>query len=175
MGNAMGKIVDVLSRLRSLLLNAFLRAPNSRPPTMAIGLNAALGPLRAGIQDVPALGKLFAQTYSKLALESDKQFLATPLTKLPTGLEKGKFLAIDLGGSNLRIAVIVLLGDEWKGEGKKVKVEHMESWLVPETVKAGSVEKLFEWIVDCMDTAIPHWDDEPGPLTATLTWSFPQK
>lgn len=127
------------------------------------------------IKDLQALSDKFTSTYKDLAINSDNQFLATPLTFLPSGLESGQYLAIDLGGSNLRIAVVTLRGSDWKGkqDGHKVVVDMMEAWTVPEDVKAGWVEGLFEWIVKCMDTVLPSWSG--GPLKATVTWSFPQK
>ena len=73
-------------------------------------LEAYLAPL-ALLQDKrERLTRGLVQAYTQLALKSEDQFLATPVTKLPTGTEKGEFLAIDLGGSNLRVAFINLLG-----------------------------------------------------------------
>lgn len=58
------------------------------------------------------IAKCFSKTYHKLALNSSTQFLPTPITSLPDGTEKGKFLALDLGGSNLRVGVVELFGEE---------------------------------------------------------------
>lgn len=56
----------------------------------------------------------FSATFHELALRSPAQFLPTPITSLPDGTERGRFLALDLGGSNLRVGVVELFG---KGGG----------------------------------------------------------
>lgn len=62
----------------------------------------------------------------------------------PTGSEKGNFLTIDFGGTNLRVMHVNLLGNgrmECKGE----------KWIIPENKKKGCTgEELFEWIADCV-------------------------
>ncbi|KMU81785.1 hexokinase-2 [Coccidioides immitis RMSCC 3703] len=66
----------------------------------------------------------FSKVYEKLAKTSDQQFLPTPVTRLPTGQETGRYLAIDVGGSNLRVAFIDLLGeaaDQIDGESDEEK------------------------------------------------------
>ena len=40
-----------------------------------------------------------------------EHFLVTPVTALPTGKEKGKFLSIDVGGTNLRVGFVELIGE----------------------------------------------------------------
>jgi len=40
-----------------------------------------------------------------------ENFLVTPVTALPTGKEKGKFLSIDVGGTNLRVGFVELIGE----------------------------------------------------------------
>jgi hexokinase len=52
----------------------------------------------------------FSTTYSDLARTSAQQFLVTPMTTLPTG-KKSQFLYIDLGGSDLRVGFVELLGN----------------------------------------------------------------
>src|SRR5437667_4281319 len=53
----------------------------------------------------------FSQVYRELCRTSDQQFLPTPVTRLPSGQETGRYLAIDVGGSNLRVAFVELLGE----------------------------------------------------------------
>lgn len=66
--------------------------------------------LTAPLDNLLQIAKDFSKTYHNLALSSSTQFLSTPITSLPDGKEKGKILALDLGGSNLRVGVVELFG-----------------------------------------------------------------
>jgi hexokinase len=61
------------------------------------------------------LATRFSETYSTLAKTSLEQFLVTPVTVLPTGKETGSFISIDVGGSNLRVGFVELLGEIEQG------------------------------------------------------------
>lgn len=101
----------------------------------------------------------FSATYSELARTSTEHFLVTPVTALPTGREKGKFLSIDVGGTNLRVGFIELLGDlddtvdgEENKENvfKKVKRSHDRNWPIGDHLKMDKAEDLFGWIGNCI-------------------------
>lgn len=117
------------------------------------------------------LASLFSETYKHLALDSTEQFLPTPVTRLPTGKETGKFLAIDLGGTNLRVGFIELLGSSHDGTVTKilngsssgaalscyggdletpVRRSHERSWPIGEHLKMDRAEDLFAWLGDCV-------------------------
>jgi hexokinase len=107
------------------------------------------------------LAQRFSATYSDLARTSKDHFLITPVTALPTGKEKGKFLSIDLGGSNLRVGFVELLGDleevpesNQKGDDEdvfaKVRRSHDRSWSIGDHLKMDKAEDLFAWIADCI-------------------------
>ncbi|EDN03157.1 conserved hypothetical protein [Histoplasma mississippiense (nom. inval.)] len=70
-----------------------------------------LRPLMVSDSTLHELACRFRHIYRHLALTSDQQFLPTPVTRLPTGQETGKYLAIDVGGTNFRVAFIELLGE----------------------------------------------------------------
>jgi hexokinase len=88
-------------------------ASNGTPPPddREQDLETFVQPLRLNDTTIHSLAWEFSKVYKELALSSDEQFLPTPVTKLPTGHETGQFLAIDVGGTNLRVAFIELLGD----------------------------------------------------------------
>jgi len=54
-----------------------------------------------------------------------EHFLVTPVTPLPKGKEKGKFLSIDVGGTNLRVGFVELIGEP---DGGVVKLSHRYSY-----------------------------------------------
>ncbi|KZO93239.1 hypothetical protein CALVIDRAFT_546729 [Calocera viscosa TUFC12733] len=93
----------------------------------------------------------------------------TYVTHLPDGSERGTFLALDLGGTNLRVCQVTLLGNR--------QVEMNQSkYRVSEALKTGEAEDLFNYIADSVDhfltTAdVPLTEDET--LYLGLTFSFP--
>lgn len=102
--------------------------------------------------DSSSLGDLahrFSATYSDLARSSLEHFLVTPVTALPTGKEKGRFLAIDVGGTNLRVGIIELLSGENDGHedggssfAKYERSNDME-WPIGDHLKMDQAEDLF--------------------------------
>ncbi|KAI7905431.1 uncharacterized protein BX663DRAFT_467926 [Cokeromyces recurvatus] len=115
----------------------------------------------------------------KLGLKTPSKGLATMIpsfvTKMPTGNEKGTFLSLDLGGTNLRIAAV-----ELKGAGKAVVHELKRSPTVE--LKAGEGSVFFDWIADAIHDLISvdakHLFNESqisGKETLSLgvCWSFP--
>lgn len=110
-----------------------------------------------------ALAVRFSNTYRHLAKSSTEHFLPTPVTRLPTGSEEGQFLAIDVGGTNLRVGVIELLGDRlpnsptWpKGQSDDAKIArfHEKLWPIGDHLKMDKAEDLFAWIGDCIAEVI---------------------
>jgi hexokinase len=74
-------------------------------------LEGFLKPLIIDESKLHVMAYQFSTVYRDLARKSEQQFLPTPVTCLPSGEETGHFLAIDVGGTNLRVAFIELLGD----------------------------------------------------------------
>ncbi|KAJ5690500.1 hypothetical protein N7462_004892 [Penicillium macrosclerotiorum] len=143
------------------------------------------------------LARRFSVTYRHLALTSDEQFLPTPVTQLPTGQETGRYLAIDVGGSNLRVAFIELLGEVEdsdipadasarsrdtirKAQRQRVKRTLERAWPIQEHLKMDKAEDLFSWIGDCIAEVVAESltsdatkKDIPSELDMGITFSFP--
>jgi hexokinase len=142
------------------------------------------------------LAQRFSSTYSHLALTSTEHFLVTPVTALPTGKEKGKFLSIDVGGTNLRVGFVELVGDldestsseRGSGHGRNVsdKIErsHDRNWPIEEHLKMDKAEDLFAWIADCIAEVIREAIDSTTTTSGAeppfgeeillgITFSFP--
>lgn len=144
------------------------------------------------------LARRFSSTYRHLALHSDQQFLPTPVTRLPTGLETGRYLAIDVGGSNLRVAFIELLGEAAdsyihstdasersrdtlrKAQRQRVKRTLEKAWPIQEHLKMDKAEDLFAWIGDCIAEVVAESltsdatkGNIPQELDMGITFSFP--
>lgn len=161
-------------------------------------LDEFLSPLSLDEGVLYRLARRFSETYRHLALTSDQQFLPTPVTQLPTGHETGRYLAIDVGGSNLRVAFIELLGevDESdsrptdaskrsrdtirKAQRQRVKRTLERAWPIQEHLKKDKAEDLFAWIGDCIAEVVAESltsdatkKDIPAELDMGITFSFP--
>ncbi|CAI2164122.1 11438_t:CDS:2 [Funneliformis geosporum] len=92
--------------------------------------------------------------------------------RLPTGMETGTYLALDMGGTNLRVAAVTLLGDG------KTDIEQKQ-YLIPEELKTGDAESLFNWIADgtknLLDSAGIKAKYADKEMYMGVTFSFPIK
>ena len=146
---------------------------------------------------VHTLAYQFSKVYEELAIQSDVQFLPTPVTKLPTGHETGQFLAIDVGGTNLRVAFIELLGDTEEllpaangversretirnAQRPRVRRTLEKAWPIGEHLKMDKTEDLFAWIGDCVAEVVgDRLTSDTGKVSVLeevpmgITFSFP--
>lgn len=86
----------------------------------------------------------------------------------PTGKETGKYLALDLGGTNLRVCEVNLLGDS------KVTI-HQQKFVVSTELKTGDMRHLCDYIADCVDSFLTEngSDKYDSDLQLGFTFSFP--
>ncbi|EIW79630.1 hexokinase [Coniophora puteana RWD-64-598 SS2] len=76
----------------------------------------------------------------------------------PTGSEKGDFLALDLGGTNLRVCLVTL-----QGEGKFEITQ--TKYRLTEEQKQDDGQKLFDFCAECLKTFVDtNSGDGPGQL-----------
>ncbi|KAI8884041.1 hypothetical protein K501DRAFT_285047 [Backusella circina FSU 941] len=85
-----------------------------------------------------------------------------------TGKEEGNFLALDLGGTNLRVVLVTLLG---QGKFKTVSSKSR----VSEELKTGPMRNLCDYIAECVDTFLTEQglEDQETELNLGYTFSFP--
>jgi hexokinase len=160
-------------------------------------LEAFLAPLLLDEATLNSLAYQFSQVYKELALYSDEQFLPSPVTDLPSGRETGHYLAIDVGGTNLRVAFIELLGEEIDHESfvngpersretisraqrPRVRRTLEKAWPIGEHLKMDKAEDLFAWIGDCIAEVVAdrliadaNRSTMPEELEMGITFSFP--
>lgn len=87
----------------------------------------------------------------------------------PTGHEQGSFLALDMGGTNLRVCEIHLA--EERGEFDITQSKYR----IPEELKTGTAEELWEYIADCLQQFIEyhHEDEKLSSMPLGFTFSYP--
>ncbi|KAI9799809.1 MAG: hypothetical protein M1825_004369 [Sarcosagium campestre] len=154
-----------------------------------------LRPFRLEEHTLVELASAFSLKFSDLARSSDNQFIPTPVSRLPTGREEGNYLALDIGGSNLRVGIVRLLGDQneengWKrlpllqpieGNGKRAQKIMEKSWPIEDHLKSDQTEMLFEWLGTCIAEVVADvvalmirsGADVPYEMATGVTFSFP--
>ena len=94
---------------------------------------------------------------------------------LPTGHERGLYLAMDVGGSNFRLALVELTGKDSARDGMHVKCNR--SFPIDRKVRSLEGRSFFDWMAARIQEmlAVDHQQSENGckPLPMGLAWSFP--
>jgi len=137
------------------------------------------------LQEIKRLEELFIVDTAKLKAITDHfvSELAKGLSKeggsipmnptwvmnYPTGYETGTFLALDMGGTNLRVCEINL--PEEKGEFDITQSKYR----MPEELKTGTGEELWGYIADCLQQFIEyhHEGEKIDTIPLGFTFSFP--
>ncbi|UZJ53788.1 hypothetical protein CBS101457_003108 [Exobasidium rhododendri] len=90
------------------------------------------------------------------------------VTGVPDGTEKGTYLALDLGGTNLRVCEVVLNGD---GTFKMTQ----EKYKLSDEIKRGKSKDLFMYIAKSVEHFVKHKASasEEEELHLGFTFSFP--
>jgi len=95
--------------------------------------------------------------------------------KLPSGYEKGTYLALDVGGSTFRIALVELNGRQ--PDAKNMRIVVMKSYKIDEKVRQRRGNDFFEWMAEKIQDALADpllqnsTDKKSFPMG--LAWSFP--
>jgi hexokinase len=91
---------------------------------------------------------------------------------LPAGTEKGTFLALDVGGSTFRVALI-----ELNGRDDAMRIVKVASSQIDNMVKLLEGTQFFDWMAQRIDEMLREVDTDYGrgdvPLAMGLSWSFP--
>ncbi|KAJ5430987.1 Hexokinase [Penicillium cf. griseofulvum] len=93
-------------------------------------------------------------------------------TALPAGSEKGTYLALDVGGSTFRVALI-----ELNGRDEEVRILKVSSVHIDEKLKMLEGTLFFDWMAGQIETMLKEVGTDYGrgdvPLAMGLSWSFP--
>jgi hexokinase len=87
----------------------------------------------------------------------------------PDGNETGSYLALDMGGTNLRVCEVTLT--EEKGEFEIIQSKYR----MPEELKTGTAEELWGYVADCLQQFIDyhHENEKVEQLPLGFTFSYP--
>ncbi|KAF7353104.1 Phosphotransferase [Mycena venus] len=105
--------------------------------------------------------------------------IPTFVTGVPNGTETGTFLALDLGGTNMRVCEVVLHGDT-------TFTLRQQKYKVSDALKTGEATVLFDYLADSVDAFLtshpppsghsnrdPFAEPTPDVVHLGLTFSFP--
>lgn len=81
-------------------------------------------------------------------------------------LELGKFLALDLGGTNFRVLLIHLKGESDYEFQSKI-------YALPQSIMTGTGDELFDHIAECLSMFIKGMSIQTEKLPLGFTFSFP--
>ncbi|KAJ2951161.1 hypothetical protein O0L34_g5553 [Tuta absoluta] len=91
----------------------------------------------------------------------------TYIQDLPNGKERGKFLALDLGGTNFRV-LIINLGENHFDMQSKI-------YAIPQHIMTGTGIALFDHIAECLANFMKEHGVYEERLALGFTFSFPLK
>lgn len=116
-----------------------------------------------------AMFKSLVQGLSRTGHEkSSVKCIPTYVRHMPTGQEKGQFLALDLGGTNFRILLIELHGS------REVKPSISSAkFTIPDGLMEGNGSELFKKIADDLYTFLESRGILDKVLPLAFTFSFP--
>ncbi|XP_051883561.1 hexokinase HKDC1-like isoform X2 [Pristis pectinata] len=96
------------------------------------------------------------------------KMLPTFIQKFPDGTERGKFLALDLGGTNLRVLLLVL-----QRRPRRSTQVYQKSYRIPMEIMQGTGEELFDYIAECIVEFLDYMGMKCAQLPLGFTFSFP--
>lgn len=118
--------------------------------------------------------KLQAEYREKLRA-SDISMLPSYQHTLPTGEEQGDFLALDVGGSTFRIALVRLTGR--KTDGDKLQIRRIRSFVIDKRIRDLKGQAFFDWMAERIGEMLVEYNRINGTTNAKLdmglAWSFP--
>ncbi|KAM9408302.1 hexokinase HKDC1-like [Pholidichthys leucotaenia] len=88
----------------------------------------------------------------------------------PDGTERGKYLALDLGGTNFRTLLVKFK----KGLRNTTRLYH-KIYAIPLEIMQGTGEELFDHIAECVGDFLDYMGMKNTHLPAGFTFSFPCK
>lgn len=113
--------------------------------------------------------------YKEKLQSSNISMLPSYMHTLPTGNERGDYLALDVGGSTLRIALIRLMGKTVDGDG--LQVRRVRNFQIDEKIRQLTGRLFFDWIAARTGEMLAEYNHMSGTTNAHLqiglTWSFP--
>ncbi len=120
--------------------------------------------------------RLQEELQQHLALKQSQCMLPSFNYSLPTGQEQGEYLALEVGGSNLRMALVELNGRRMFGpsaRGKPTHIERCRTFVIDNAVRQLQNYEFFDWMAAKIGEFLPGPFYANRALRMGVAWSFP--
>lgn len=117
-----------------------------------------------------------AEYVAKLQCPLSISMLPSYQHELPTGEERGDFLALDVGGSTFRIALVKLKGGSEGGGGGSTQIMRICAFAIDRDVRNLKGQEFFDWMAQRIGDIIAEYNSvewTEKTLAMGLAWSFP--
>jgi hexokinase len=120
-----------------------------------------------------AMSSAMRVQYKAKLLESEACMLPSFCHALPTGKETGTYMALDIGGSTLRVALVDLSG---RDTSQPMSVKRMASFKIDEKIRRLPGTEFFQWMASRIEVMLEEesstWSRHQV-LPVGVAWSFP--
>ena len=127
------------------------------------------------VADMLAMSSKLRWEYKKALQVSHQAMLPSYNHTLPSGQETGCYLALDVGGSTLRVALVELGGRSHKAPG--LKIRRMRVSCIGEAIRGLEGSHFFDWMATEIGTMLAEdplvLSTHQGAIRSGLAWSFP--
>lgn len=182
------RFADRLKMLASLLRSLICPTPsllNDLPDPANITRPRSLADLQKEVQgmflspvrlpQMLSMSTALRRQYRAKLQQSSECMLPSYNHALPAGTEQGCYLALDVGGSTLRVAMVQLKGRYRAGEAMSIERMHVST--IDKAVRSLPGRLFFDWMAEKVEAMLREagHTTEPTqqPMPLGLTWSFP--
>lgn len=131
--------------------------------------------LPLNVQKMAVMSNEMQAQYRNKLEKSDNCMLPSYNHALPTGQEEGTYLALDVGGSTFRVALVELRGRSKGKDGLKIVRTH--SACIDNSVRSLPGLQFFDWIAARIEETLAessdNYFDAEKPYPLGVSWSFP--
>ncbi|KAH6894381.1 hypothetical protein B0T10DRAFT_558517 [Thelonectria olida] len=122
------------------------------------------------------LARDLRKQYAERLQTSTEAMLPSYSHQLPNGNERGHYLALDVGGSTLRVALVELRGRMPK-VGEESGIVSIRNFAITPAIKSLEGMAFFDWmagrIKETLAEQYEHLNSSEQPLLMSMAWSFP--
>jgi hexokinase len=131
---------------------------------------------RLDVSSLLSLSQGLQEQFKRRLQASDICMLPSFNHTLPRGDESGSYLAVDVGGSNLRVALVDLGGNQ---SSSAMKIVRLLGFPISSKVRSLKGVEFFDWMAERIEelTLCPEVQQSlgHGPYIMGVAWSFPVK
>lgn len=135
---------------------------------------AILGPVSG--DGLHKLSKGLKKQYLRRLQNDIECMLPSYSHQLPDGRESGQYLALDVGGSTLRVALVALSGTDADGQ-RHSEILRMRNFKINMDIKDLEGTAFFDWmaerICETLEGGFGGENSPDKPLPMAMAWSFP--